>query len=584
MATEFGLDAEVCAIDIKDFLSTERGLRAMEKGDIVMVMTNQEFDDEVDGMSTDWGDIFKKSCSEFKPDLLIWTSLMGGEVSVFKQLCPDVPDMLAAYQPHCVATNHIQSINMQRLELEPGQPLLFTWVLESQSAAAGMFQACQEQLKKGEEPYIMHTPQVVYEGTFNLEEQPTPKLMAYSPSWWPAYDDWPKKNLHITGNWKIPKEVQEEAALKGGTLFDAGGQHQVCTDFINGGEKPVYIGWGSMMVYSKEHMARLAVGALKEAGKRGIIVGGWAELSEESLGGDEHEELKAFSRNNVLFLKSAPHEWLFPQMACCVHHGGIGTTQASLSAGVPTVVTPVFSDQKDIGEKMNRDKTGAGTCHLSQLTAKELGARIKKCCEDPTILSNCTKLAEKMQKEDGVKTTVEFVEGYMKEQVASGEWKKKRDALIDRLQKAHQKFKKLSDPAQIFAKWNMDLAEKYPPMAAYMQDQVERYGKMTDVLSKKKLWYVKSSSGCLARKGEALKSDECGRYKEYAVLEEVGASKNGSRLHVRRLKGIGPEEGWVSPVVSGKDIVVKVASAPEIQKITFDAIQKQFADIVGKPS
>ncbi|CAJ1347014.1 unnamed protein product [Effrenium voratum] len=158
--------------------------------------------------------------------------------------------MLAAYQPHCVATNHIQSINMQRLELEPGQPLLFTWVLESQSAAAGMFQACQEQLKKGEEPYIMHTPQVVYEGTFNLEEQPTPKLMAYSPSWWPAYDDWPKKNLHITGNWKIPKEVQEEAALKGGTLFDAGGQHQVCTDFINGGEKPVYIGLALIFGYS----------------------------------------------------------------------------------------------------------------------------------------------------------------------------------------------------------------------------------------------------------------------------------------------------------------------------------------------
>ena len=138
---------------------------------------------------------------------------------------------------------------------------------------------------------------------------------------------------------------------------------------------------------------------------------------------------------------------------------------------------------------MNWDQTGAGTCDLSQLTAKELGAQIKKCCEDPTILSNCTKPAEKIQQEDGVKTTVEFVEKYMKEQVASGEWKKKkRDALADRLQKAHQRFKKLSDPGQIVPKWNMDFAEKYPPMAAHMQDQLERYGKMTAVLSKKKLW------------------------------------------------------------------------------------------------
>ena len=128
------------------------------------------------------------------------------------------------------------------------------------------------------------------------------------------------------------EEVQEEAALKGGKLFNAGGQHQACTDFMNAGEKPVYIGWGFMMVYSKEHMARLAVGALKEAGKRGIIVGGWAELSEESLGGDEHEELEGLQ----------PQQRVVPQvcsarvallangvMACCVHHGGIGTTQAS---------------------------------------------------------------------------------------------------------------------------------------------------------------------------------------------------------------------------------------------------------------
>eukprot|EP00435_Cladocopium_sp_Y103_P017211 s98_g4.t1 len=289
---------------------------------------------------------------------------------------------------------------------------------------------------------------------------------------------------------------------------------------------------------SKEHMARLAVGSLKEAGKRGIIVGGWAELSEESLGGADAEDLKEYSRNNILFLKSAPHEWLFPQCACCVHHGGIGTAQASLSAGVPTVVTPVFADQKDIAKKLSRDGHGEGTVHLSQLSAKELGAKIKRCCEDPKILENCKKLAEVMQKEDGTKTAIEFIEKFKKE-VDDGAWKKKRDALEQRLKVAHNKFKKLLEPSQMFAKWSMDLAEKYPPMKAYTSDQIDKYGKMVDIFMKKKLWYVKSSGGCLARKGEALKSDECGRFKEFAVLEEIGANKTGSRLHVKRLKGIG---------------------------------------------
>lgn len=580
MAAEFGIESLACSMEIKDFLATERGMKAMETGDILMVMAASDYDDDVD-LNIDYGEIFVKGMLEFKPDIIIWTGLIGGEVSRFRQDTNfTVPEISASYQPHAIPTNHISPVHMQRLELEPGQPLLYTWVLQAQTEAIQNFTHCQEQMKQGKEPFMFHTPQAQYEGYFG-EDHPTPKLLAYSPGWWPAYDDWPtgdNKGYVITGNWKIPKEVQEEAAKKGSTLFNAGSQHEACTKFIDAGEKPVYIGWGSMMVYSKEHMARLAVGSLKEAGKRGIIVGGWAELSEESLGGDDAEDLKEYSRNNVLFLKSAPHEWLFPQCACCVHHGGIGTAQASLSAGVPTLVTPVFADQKDIAKKLSKDGHGEGTVHLSQLSAKELGAKIKRCCEDPKILENCKKLAEVMQKEDGTQTAIEFIEKFKKE-VDDGTWKKKRDALEQRLKVAHNRFKKLVEPSQMFAKWSMDLAEKYPPMKAYTSDQIDKYGKMVEIFMKKKLWYVKSSGGCPARKGEALKSDECGRFKEFAVLEEIGANKTGSRLHVKRLKGIGPDEGWVSPSVSGKDIVVKVASQQEIGKITADAIAKQFADI-----
>jgi len=581
MAAEFEMEAVEVSIEIKDFLASERGLRAMEAGDILMVAQNAEFADDMD-QSTDWNSIFDAAMDEFKPDLLIWTPLTGHLVGPYAIKHPDLPHMVATYQPHCVPTNHITPINLQRLELEPEQPNLFVWVLESQTGATGAFHACQALAKEGKPVPMPMTPGNIYESTFNVEEQPTPRLLAYSPAWWPAFDDWPKKNMIITGNWKIRKEDQEAAALKGGQLFNAGGQHKACTDFINAGEKPVYIGWGSMMVYSKEHMARLAVEALKEAGKRGIIVGGWAELSAESLGtGDEYNDLKAYSRENILFLKSAPHEWLFPQCACCVHHGGIGTTQASLSAGVPTIVTPVFADQKDIAKKLAADKSGDGTVHLSQLSAKELGAKIKKCCEDPTIRQNCARLGEMMQKEDGVGFTVKFLEDWMSKEVQSGQWKKKKDALNARLEKNWEMTKKLSDPGQLFAKWNMDLADKYKPLADWTNLQVQKYVQMSGLVAKKKLWFVKSSHGCLARKGEALKSDECGRYKEGALLEEVDANKSGSRLKVKRIRGIGPDESWVSPTVSGKDIVVKVSSAAEIQKIQAEAVMKQFADIIG---
>lgn len=578
MAEEFGLEGAPVSIEIKDFLATERGMRAMEKGDLLLVAAAGEFADDMD-TSTDWAQVFEQEVDKFKPDVLIWTPLLGSLVTPYTDKHPELPSMMATYQPHCIPTNYLTPINMQRLELEAGQPKLHSWVLEAQTSASGQFDACKYLMAEGKPIPMSLYPQMVWESNFNIEEAASPKLLAYSPGWWPALPDWPKKNVIITGNWKIRKEDQEAAALKGGQLFNAGGQHQACTDFINAGEKPVYIGWGSMMVYSKEHMARLAVGALKEAGKRGIIVGGWAELSAESLGGDEYEELKAYSRENVLFLKSAPHEWLFPQCACCVHHGGIGTTQASLSAGVPTVVTPVFADQKDIAKKLSEDKTGQGTVHLSQLTAAELGAKIRKCCDDPTIRQNCEKLREVMQKEDGVGTTVQFLEGFMKE-VESGVWKKKQDALFKRCLDAWEKQKKLPDANKLMAKWNMDLADKYQPLQDYTNQQVNLFGKMVELFTKKKLWWVKSTQGCLARKGEALKSEECGRYKEFTLLEELEANKSGSRLRVRRLKGVGPDEAWVSPTVSGKDIIVKVMHQIEIQKIQGDALKKQFADII----
>lgn len=585
MAEEFNLEGSVISVEIKDVLSSQRGMKAMEKGDMALLAAAQEFDDEenIGYNDKDWGKVFVDEVKAFKPDLLIWTNLVAQQVTGLKMVCPSLPCLFACYQPHVYPTNHIGPILMQRLETEPDQPTIFRWVMDMQVTATSSFEFCKTMKAKGMGDMINphQTPHAAYEAKFNLEEAPLPFLMAYSPSWWPAYDDWPKEKMVLVGNWKIKKEDQEAAAAKGGQLFNAGGQHQACMDFISAGEKPVYIGWGSMMVFSKEHMARLAVGALKEANRRGIIVGGWAELSEESLGDDsEHAELKEFCKSNVLFLKSAPHEWLFPQCACCVHHGGIGTAQASLSAGVPTVVTPVFADQNDIAAKLTHDKHGLGTDHISQVSAKQLGEKIHRCCTDTEIINNCKELAEKMQKEDGVATTVDFLEKWMQDEVKSGLWKKKNEALLTRLDQFHEKFKDLNDPGPMFAKWNMDLAEKYKVIKDYQDYQIETYGKMVGTFMQKKLWTVTAATGCLAREGEGLKTPDCGRFKEFAMLEELEANKAGSRIRVRRIKGIGPAEGWISPVVSGKDITVKVTKQAQIQEIGARSMLKQFADVM----
>merc|ERR1711939_981043 len=107
-------------------------------------------------------------------------------------------------------------------------------------------------------------------------------------------------------------------------------------------------GWGSMVAVSEAHMTCLAVRSLMKAGLRGIILGGWAKLDPSMLKGQpDTEAMEAYVTENVLFLPSAPHEWLFPQCSVTAHHGGSGTTAAALRSGVPTIVTPCAFDQFD---------------------------------------------------------------------------------------------------------------------------------------------------------------------------------------------------------------------------------------------
>lgn len=42
---------------------------------------------------------------------------------------------------------------------------------------------------------------------------------------------------------------------------------------------------------------------------------------------------------------NVPHDWLFPKIDVALHHGGAGTTAASLRAGIPTIIKPWFGDQ-----------------------------------------------------------------------------------------------------------------------------------------------------------------------------------------------------------------------------------------------
>lgn len=215
----------------------------------------------------------------------------------------------------------------------------------------------------------------------------------------------------------IPKEQQIEATKSFGES-----KSEITAFIKNGNKKPVYLGWGSMISKSAEHMALFAVKALKEINQRGIILGGWANIGMEALEKvTDDSSIIEYARKNVLFVDKAPHEWLFPQVACTVHHGGAGTTTVALRSGKGMVITPVFVDQFDHAHFVNELGVGVGfSKQLQKITPSELASAITKVISDPNITEKAKEVGEIVLAEDGARTLVEKVEDYWKDTVQSG--------------------------------------------------------------------------------------------------------------------------------------------------------------------
>lgn len=236
-----------------------------------------------------------------------------------------------------------------------------------------------------------------------------PTIGGYSPLLAPPSRDWPS-SAKITGFWVVD---QDEAVNQ----FEPEPELQ---NFLVSGGPPVYMGWGSMVANSPEHMARLAVESAKAAGVRAVVLGGWAKISADAL---EESELKTYAEQNMLFSSSAlPHEWLLPQCSCAVIHGGAGTTGAVLRAGIPCIITPVAVDQFWWARRMGELNVGKGfSKHLNKVSPSELGNAIRAVLSSSTVIENAKKMGVGLKQETGPETAAAIIRE-LAESSASGAW------------------------------------------------------------------------------------------------------------------------------------------------------------------
>lgn len=193
--------------------------------------------------------------------------------------------------------------------------------------------------------------------------------------------------------------------------------------FLCAGPPPIAIGWGSMIPkgMTPSAMLGLALRTLKTLGERGVVLGGFAELDElaeklkqgrlNELGSDAHE-LAEFAATDVCFVDFVSHEWLYPRCRLIVQHGGVGTWQAAIRAGKPTVVTPIYGDQYTHAARTEKMGLGVGfKKELSRVTHQELANAII-VAEART--SACDAIGKKMRAKVGERDAAAGLDNYLR--------------------------------------------------------------------------------------------------------------------------------------------------------------------------
>jgi UDP:flavonoid glycosyltransferase YjiC (YdhE family) len=208
-------------------------------------------------------------------------------------------------------------------------------------------------------------------------------LMAYSRHLVPPGSEWPQ-NVHVTGYWFL--DAAEEWTPPG-----------ALTRFLDAGPPPVYVGFGSMTLKDPRATLDTVLAAIAKIGCRAVISAGWGGLRAENL------------PTNIFAIDEAPHDWLFPRMAAIVHHGGAGTTGASLRAGKPSVVVPFIFDQPFWAWRLNKVGVSPKAIPIGKLTAEKLGNALQEALGGP-MQSRAHDLGEKVRAEDGIGAAVAAIE------------------------------------------------------------------------------------------------------------------------------------------------------------------------------
>ena len=135
--------------------------------------------------------------------------------------------------------------------------------------------------------------------------------------------------------------------------------------WIAAGTPPIYFGFGGTPVESPADTIAMIAAACEQLGERALVCAAASDFSNVP----QFEHVKVVGAMN--------YATIFPACRAAVHHGGAGTTAASLRAGLPTLILWTWLDQAFWGTQVTRLKLGAAG-RFSNATKESLVADLRR--------------------------------------------------------------------------------------------------------------------------------------------------------------------------------------------------------------
>jgi UDP:flavonoid glycosyltransferase YjiC (YdhE family) len=211
-----------------------------------------------------------------------------------------------------------------------------------------------------------------------------PMLFGISPQVLPMPRDWPE-HFHVTGYWFLPRPSGWTAP---GDLVR----------FLADGEPPVCFSFGSMTDRNSADLAQSVSQAQRRLKRRGILVTGWGGLSSIE------------KSDRMLVIDTVPFDWLWPQCAAVVHHGGSGATSAGLRAGVPSLVVAFMADQPFWGRRIFDLGCGPRPIRRKALTTDRLAAALEQAVTDRAMQQRAAEIGQRIRSEDGIVQAIQLID------------------------------------------------------------------------------------------------------------------------------------------------------------------------------